>query len=98
MCILSSILFFGGYLLWGLEQYLIYYPLQGLLYGLSLGLKSSILVFIFIWVRASFPRIRFDQLMLFCWTVLLPIVFAIIVLMPCMLYIFNILVVNINLF
>jgi NADH-ubiquinone oxidoreductase chain 1 len=98
MCILSSILFFGGYLLWGVEHYFTYYPIHGLLYGLSLGLKSSILVFIFIWVRASFPRIRFDQLMTFCWTVLLPIVFAFIVLMPCVLYIFNILIVNINLF
>jgi len=40
--------------------------LQGLLHGLSLGLKSCVLIFIFILVRASFPRIRFDQLMSFC--------------------------------
>lgn len=39
--------------------------IEGLLYGLTLGLKSSILIFTFIWTRASFPRIRFDQLMLF---------------------------------
>jgi NADH-ubiquinone oxidoreductase chain 1 len=39
---------------------------EGLLYGISLGLKSCIMIFIFIWVRASFPRIRFDQLMSFC--------------------------------
>lgn len=43
------------------------FPLiEGLLYGVSLGLKSFIMIFIFIWVRASFPRIRFDQLMSFC--------------------------------
>jgi NADH-ubiquinone oxidoreductase chain 1 len=40
--------------------------LEGLSYGISLGLKSSIMIFVFIWVRASFPRIRFDQLMSFC--------------------------------
>ena len=34
--------------------------MNGLFSGLILGLKSSILVFVFIWVRASFPRIRFD--------------------------------------
>jgi NADH-ubiquinone oxidoreductase chain 1 len=44
------------------------------------------LIFIFIWARASFPRIRFDQLMSFCWTVLLPIVIAFIVLIPCVIY------------
>jgi NADH-ubiquinone oxidoreductase chain 1 len=60
-------------------------------------LKSCILVFIFIWVRASFPRIRFDQLMTFCWTILLPIVFAFIILIPCLLYSINILPININL-
>lgn len=39
--------------------------LEGMIYGLTIGIKSSIMVFIFIWVRASFPRIRFDQLMSF---------------------------------
>jgi NADH-ubiquinone oxidoreductase chain 1 len=39
--------------------------IEGLLYGISLGLKSCIMIFVFIWVRASFPRIRFDQLMSF---------------------------------
>jgi len=50
------------------EDYLNFlsYPLvEGLLGGLSLGLKTCFLIFVFIWVRASFPRIRFDQLMLF---------------------------------
>jgi NADH-ubiquinone oxidoreductase chain 1 len=132
MCILTSILFLGGYLLinsleifninifdsihyiipyipaedlnfcW--KYYYIYTEyflnnsvVEGLLYGLSLGVKSSILIFVFIWVRASFPRIRFDQLMAFCWTVLLPILFALIILMPCILYSYNIFPVNINL-
>jgi NADH-ubiquinone oxidoreductase chain 1 len=72
--------------------------LEGLIYGLSLGLKSCIMIFVFIWIRASFPRIRFDQLMSFCWTILLPIVIAFIVLVPCILYSFEIIPSNINLF
>jgi NADH-ubiquinone oxidoreductase chain 1 len=72
--------------------------LEGFIYGFSLGLKSSILIFTFIWVRASFPRIRFDQLMSFCWTVLLPVVFAFIILIPCVLYSFDIFPINISLF
>ena len=125
MCILTSILFMGGYLsldylyifnlvysllnsiffidwMFYLEYYIEYIvgnPIaEGLIYGLSLGLKSSIMIFVFIWARASFPRIRFDQLMAFCWTVLLPILFAIIILVPCILYSYNILPININLF
>jgi NADH-ubiquinone oxidoreductase chain 1 len=119
ICILTSILFLGGYLydylpsLFFLVEYIDfdYYinnlnkesifsdPLiEGLLYGLTLGLKSCIMIFIFIWTRASFPRIRFDQLMSFCWTVLLPIIIAFIILIPCLLYSFDIIPSNINLF
>jgi NADH-ubiquinone oxidoreductase chain 1 len=124
MCILTSILFIGGYLLIDYTQIFVIinqifsnlffidsiyslqcflenlfssYIIEGLSYGLCLGVKSSIMVFIFIWARASFPRIRFDQLMEFCWTVLLPIVFAFIILIPCILYNLNILPININL-
>ena len=70
---------------------------EGLLYGLTLGIKSCIMIFTFIWVRASFPRIRFDQLMSFCWTVLLPIVIAFIILVPCILYSFEIIPSNLAL-
>ena len=69
--------------------------IEGLLYSLSLGLKTCAMIFIFIWVRASFPRIRFDQLMSYCWTILLPIVIAFIVLVPCILYSFDIIPTNI---
>lgn len=68
---------------------------EGGLSGLSLGIKSCLMVFIFIWVRASFPRIRFDQLMSFSWTILLPIVIAFIVLIPCIVYSFDIICTNI---
>ncbi len=36
-------------------------------------LKTFILIFFFIWVRGTFPRFRFDQLMYFGWKVLLPL-------------------------
>jgi NADH-ubiquinone oxidoreductase chain 1 len=90
ICILTSILFLGGYL----YDYMPSYPelmqyidfdlylanlyngnnyslfsdplVEGLMYGLALGIKSCFMVFVFIWARASFPRIRFDQLMSFC--------------------------------
>lgn len=64
--------------------------IQGFIYSLTLGFKSCIMIFTFIWVRASFPRIRYDQLMSFCWTVLLPLVIGYIVLYPCVLNSFSI--------
>jgi len=127
MCIFTSILFLGGYLLefdivywfdslnyiyayifdinwitsleyFKLREILTSPSVDGFLHSITLGIKSSIMVFIFIWVRASFPRIRFDQLMSFCWTVLLPVLFAFIILIPCLLYIFGMTVVNVNMF
>jgi NADH-ubiquinone oxidoreductase chain 1 len=79
------------------EEYLNSPSFNGLLSSLILGIKSSAMVFTFIWVRASFPRIRFDQLMSFCWTVLLPILFGFIFLIPSILYIFGVFFININL-
>lgn len=73
-----------------------FYLPSSILSSLYLGIKTCINVFIFIWVRASFPRIRFDQLMSFCWTVLLPIVVAFIIIVPCILYGFDILPNNIS--
>lgn len=70
---------------------------QGILYGLILAIKTFIMVFIYIWVRASLPRIRFDQLMSFCWTILLPIVIAFIILIPCILWSFDLIPCNVPL-
>ena len=78
------------------KESIIYDPFfEGIFCALILGSKSCIMIFIFIWARASFPRIRFDQLMTFCWTILLPIVIAFIILIPCILYSFEILPCNI---
>ena len=68
--------------------------LEGLLSSLMLGLKSCLMIFIFIWARASLPRIRFDQLMSYCWTVLLPIIIALIIIMPCVVYTLSLLPAN----
>jgi NADH-ubiquinone oxidoreductase chain 1 len=80
-----------------IEEFILYiqnlyftYNLQGLLCSLVMAGKTALLVFIFVWVRASLPRIRFDQLMSFCWTVLLPVLIAFIILIPSILYNFDI--------
>ncbi len=39
-------------------------------------IKMSIFVFFFIWVRATFPRYRYDQFMRIGWKIMLPIVLA----------------------
>jgi NADH-quinone oxidoreductase subunit H len=38
--------------------------------------KMSLIVVLFIWVRATLPRLRYDQLMAFGWKVLLPLAAA----------------------
>jgi NADH-ubiquinone oxidoreductase chain 1 len=83
ICIFTSTLFLGGYLISYNSDYII---VQGLLDSISLGFKACALIFTFIWVRASFPRIRFDQLMSYCWTILLPIIIALIIIIPCIVY------------
>ena len=101
ICVLNSILFLGGYLtilpvniiidilnsVFGIDNSI----LEGIFINitsspLNLALKTVFLIFVFIWVRASFPRIRFDQLMSVCWTVFLPLIVAYVVLLPCVVY------------
>jgi NADH-ubiquinone oxidoreductase chain 1 len=100
MCVLNSILFLGGYLciipvdflidilcLLGINNSILEEIFVNISSSpLNLAFKTALLIFVFIWTRASFPRIRFDQLMSVCWTVLLPLIIAYVILLPCIVY------------
>jgi NADH-quinone oxidoreductase subunit H len=73
VAVLCTNLFLGGWhsgipglpegLTWGL-------PLFGLVY---FCVKASALLFVFIWLRGTLPRFRYDQLMRFGWKALIPL-------------------------
>ncbi len=48
-------------------------PLPEYLGWLWLLLKTLAVVFVFIWIRATYPRLRIDQIMAFSWKFLLPL-------------------------
>ena len=72
-----------------------YYITEGIIYALILGLNTCIMIFVFIWARASLPRIRFDQLMSICWTELLPLVISFIIAIPFAIHSFEIIATNV---
>ncbi|MAU28780.1 MAG: NADH-quinone oxidoreductase subunit NuoH [Pelagibacterales bacterium] len=57
--------------------------------------KTSLMLFTFLWVRATFPRFRYDQLMRIGWKVFLPFSLLWVVLTSGFLIIFNLLPVSI---
>jgi NADH-quinone oxidoreductase subunit H len=63
---IAAALFFGGYRGPFVDQV----PMLGFVY---MFIKIFIGLFIMIWIRATFPRLRYDQLMSFGWKKLLPI-------------------------
>src|SRR5258706_12003788 len=65
---IAATLFFGGWSFFGfgLER------IPGLSIVIYL-IKVAIFLFLFIWLRATLPRIRYDRLMRFGWTLLLPL-------------------------
>ncbi len=63
---IAATLFFGGWRGPFVDQL----PFLSVVY---LGIKIVALLFLFVWVRASVPRVRYDQLMNFGWRYLLPI-------------------------
>lgn len=67
MSFLFTVLFLGG---WSL---IISYPI-------ILFIKSTFIIFLFIWVRTSFPRLRYDQLMSLLWKSYLPLSLAVVTL------------------
>lgn len=66
VCVIAATLFLGGY--WGPGVDAI--PWLGPLYLVG---KVVFLLFTMIWIRATYPRFRYDQLMAFGWKVLLPV-------------------------
>lgn len=67
MSAIGSILFLGGWL--PPFQIIPFTWVPGIVW---FALKISFLLFIFLWVRATFPRYRYDQLMRLGWKVFLP--------------------------
>jgi len=86
MSALNTILFFGGWLP----------PLDIPLFNIIPGfiwmiLKISFFLFIFLWVRASLPRYRYDQLMRLGWKVFLPFTLVFFVLQASIMMYFDLL-------
>ena len=81
MSSLTTIIFIGGWLSFFSKPFI--------LDSFILALKLSIILFFFIWVRASFPRYRIDQLMRLCWKVFLPISLSFVLITFSLLWCFN---------
>jgi NADH-quinone oxidoreductase subunit H len=39
-------------------------------------IKMALCIFFFMWLRSTYPRLRYDQLMKFGWKILLPVALA----------------------
>lgn len=75
--VMGSLLFLGG---WGAPlgfEHLTFLPqwMTGLMNTgwIWLGLKTFVLFSLFIWVRATFPRYRYDQIMRLGWKIFIPV-------------------------
>ena len=68
---IAATLFFGGYLGPGVGSW----PILGPIY---LFIKIVAVLFWMVWVRATWPRIRYDRLMAFGWKVMLPLSLAVV--------------------
>lgn len=72
MSFLFAIVFLGGYFNFNID--------------LLFFLKSTFVIFLFIWVRTSFPRLRYDQLMILLWKTYLPLSLSFVFLVNCILW------------
>ncbi len=75
MSALFSTVFLGGYQFFGIEDLVL---ANGFAIGRGLGLlvlvvKVSIMFFLFMWIRATLPRFRIDQMLNFNWKFMVPL-------------------------
>jgi NADH-quinone oxidoreductase subunit H len=63
---IATTLFLGGWLIPGVDT-------PGWLQPIVVLLKMTIFINLFFWIRATLPRLRYDQLMSFGWKILLPL-------------------------
>jgi NADH-quinone oxidoreductase subunit H len=72
VCSMATVLFLGGWLppFPGLDAV----PVVGPLFWFMA--KTGLLLFVFIWVRGTMPRLRYDQLMRFAWSFMFPVAMA----------------------
>ncbi len=69
--ILTTVLFLGGWYAPINTPFLTWIP--GLVWLL---LKTAFLLYVFLWIRATFPRYRYDQIMRLGWKVFIPVTIA----------------------
>lgn len=78
---IAATLYFGGYReFWFLRDTVLSADRTWWLGPIYLLLKVVVLLFFMIWIRATWPRIRYDRLMMFGWKVLLPLSIVVVVL------------------
>jgi NADH-quinone oxidoreductase subunit H len=76
--LIAATLFFGGFReFWFLQGTIFSVDRFWWLGPIYMLIKVVVLLFFMIWVRATWPRIRYDRLMAFGWKVLLPLSLAI---------------------
>ena len=76
--LIAATLFFGGYReLWFLKDTIFSVDRFWWWGPIYMLVKVIVLLFVMIWVRATWPRIRYDRLMAFGWKILLPLSLAI---------------------
>ncbi|MCC7162640.1 MAG: NADH-quinone oxidoreductase subunit NuoH [Anaerolineae bacterium] len=68
VCAIATTLFLGGYL-----SPLPFLPIIGAPGIWWFAIKVFLLIFVFMWIRGTFPRMRYDQLMNFTWKGMLPV-------------------------